>query len=70
MNKALLKKIMVIMLLGAALCLIESYFYEISNFTIYHHLANGLICVLIATLLSKTKDGYFFGFHSKKIQRN
>jgi hypothetical protein len=65
MNTNLLKKILFVMVLGAVICLVESFFFEIAKFQIYHHLLNGLLCLVIVTIIAKTKYGYLLGFLSK-----
>ena len=60
MNTEFLKKVIFIILVGGVLFAVENLFYEASKFTIYHHLSNGLLSVVIFSVVSKTKWGLAF----------
>jgi hypothetical protein len=45
------------MCLGASFFFIENIFLDGSEFKIYHHLINGMLCVIILAAISKTKLG-------------
>ena len=65
MNSNILKRILFVMAVGAVICLVESIFFEIAKFGVYHHLLNGLICLFIVTMIEKTKCGHSLVFLNK-----
>ncbi len=56
MNTNLLKKILFVMALGVVICLVESFYFEIAKFGVYHHLLNGLITLLIITMIKSLRQ--------------
>ena len=65
----ILKKIIFIMCLGASLFFIENIFFDGSGFKFYHHLINGMLCVIILETISKRKLGKQINSQIEKIER-
>ena len=65
MNSNILKRILLVMAVGAVIFLVESIFFETAKFGIYLHLLNGLVCLFIVTMIEKTKYGPSLVFSNK-----